>query len=512
MRRFLGLAILAAAVGAVGAPATGAAERRVEAPAVAPGCDPLGGQRCLLPWPNDYFTRRAKTPTGRTLALTASMMPRNAAGVPIEPADYNHSDGFSPGQTIVVKVPGLDTPEAFARTGAGAGHRPRPHLRPPGADRGDQRPDRTAAPDLGRDRLEREHAGEHRVADPPGVNFREGERYIVALRRPQGRRRKTDRGGPRLPALPRPRRTRLSRVRGAAGPTWSRSSARCARPASSAATSTSPGTSRWRASARCRAGSLSIRDRAFAELGDRNLRDLQGRGRLARFTVDTVIERTPAEEPNVSRRVEGHVTVPCFLDAAGCPSGSRYDLGPDGLPQRIPGNTYDAPLRLQHPALGQPRRARRARRCTGTACSATPARWARATSSSSATRTTCSCAPRTGSGWPRRTSPTRSAILQDLSRFPSLADRLQQGFLDFMFLGRTMIHPPGFASNPAFQRDGRPLIDTRRLFYYGNSQGGIAGGALTARGAGLQPLGALRRRDELQPAADAQHRLRPLRR
>ena len=61
-----------------------------------------------------------------------------------------------------------------------------------------------------------------------------------------------------------------------------------------------------------------------------------------------------------------------------------------------------------------------------------------------------------------------------------LADRLQQGFLDFMFLGRTMIHPAGLASNPAFQRDGRPLIDTRRLFYYGNSQGGIAGGALTA--------------------------------
>ena len=43
-----------------------------------------------------------------------------------------------------------------------------------------------------------------------------------------------------------------------------------------------------------------------------------------------------------------------------------------------------------------------------------------------------------------------------------------------------MIHQAGFASNPAFQLDGRPLIDTRRLFYYGNSQGGIAGGALTA--------------------------------
>ena len=49
-----------------------------------------------------------------------------------------------------------------------------------------------------------------------------------------------------------------------------------------------------------------------------------------------------------------------------------------------------------------------------------------------------------------------------------------------MFVGRAMIHPAGFASHPAFRQESRPLIDTRRLFYYGNSQGGIAGGALTA--------------------------------
>ena len=36
---------------------------------------------------------------------------------------------------------------------------------------------------------------------------------------------------------------------------------------------------------------LSIRDRAFAELGDRNLRDLKVEGASPQFTVDTVIER-----------------------------------------------------------------------------------------------------------------------------------------------------------------------------------------------------------------------------
>ena len=72
------------------------------------------------------------------------------------------------------------------------------------------------------------------------------------------------------------------------------------------------------------------------------------------------------------------------------------------------------------------------------------------------------------------------ATLQNFARFPALTDRLQQGFVNFLYLGRLMIHPDGFATNAAFQDEGRSVIDTRRLFYDGNSQGGIFGGALTA--------------------------------
>ena len=53
--------------------------------------------------------------------------------------------------------------------------------------------------------------------------------------------------------------------------------------------------------------------------------------------------------------------------------------------------------------------------------------------------------------------------------------------LNFLLLGRLMIHPQGLAADPAFQVARRtPLIDTGALFYDGNSQGGIIGGALTA--------------------------------
>ncbi|MGH2793117.1 MAG: hypothetical protein ACRDKG_02320, partial [Actinomycetota bacterium] len=72
--------------------------------------------------------------------------------------------------------------------------------------------------------------------------------------------------------------------------------------------------------------------------------------------------------------------------------------------------------------------------------------------------------------------------LLDPSNMPSLIDRAQQGFLNFLMLGRALVHPAGLASDPAFQAGGVPIIETGKLSYDGNSQGGIMGGALTALG------------------------------
>ena len=49
-----------------------------------------------------------------------------------------------------------------------------------------------------------------------------------------------------------------------------------------------------------------------------------------------------------------------------------------------------------------------------------------------------------------------------------------------MYLGRALIHPQGLGTDPAFRGGGASAIDTTRLYYDGNSQGGIMGGALTA--------------------------------
>lgn len=71
-------------------------------------------------------------------------------------------------------------------------------------------------------------------------------------------------------------------------------------------------------------------------------------------------------------------------------------------------------------------------------------------------------------------------ILNDISFFPSLADRAQQGFLNFQYVGRALIHEDGLGTHEAFQVGGQSVLDTSELFYNGNSQGGIMGGALTA--------------------------------
>ena len=91
------------------------------APAAKPAadCQPYGKTPCLLPFPNNLFTKRDhSTPTGLRVHLPASAMPVNTKGSGRRSRQYDRNDGFSPGSAIVVHVPGLDNAAAFNRTGA----------------------------------------------------------------------------------------------------------------------------------------------------------------------------------------------------------------------------------------------------------------------------------------------------------------------------------------------------------------------------------------------------------
>jgi hypothetical protein len=65
------------------------------APPAAARCDNLDPAVCLQPFPNNYFTKpSSKMDTGLKVNFAITDMPRNAAGKPIQPRQWNRNDGF----------------------------------------------------------------------------------------------------------------------------------------------------------------------------------------------------------------------------------------------------------------------------------------------------------------------------------------------------------------------------------------------------------------------------------
>jgi hypothetical protein len=494
----------------------------VEAPAdvqVTGTCDDLDPAHCLLPFPNDLFTvGDPSTATGKRVRLDLLAMPRNVAGVPVRPDEWNRNDGFSPGTPILARVPGLDL---HATWGSPLDHlqdlswylRPDAPIVLLDADTGERHPfwselDTNAGTD----------DGERVLVLRPAVNLAEGHRYIVALRD----LRTAD--GATIPAGP----AFAAHRDGTADP----GDPRTADLAEVLSTLERAGVAReglhlaWDftvASERSLTErALAIRDDAFARLGDDDLADGVPSGAPPAFTVDAVEDLADGA---TLRRVTGTLTVPNYLtpqveagltppldeparavldalppeatdalDGLGLPigvgdlvgqglsvPGSRFhtDGSVDGLPTVDPvqpsvevpftceiarGSDLEPsdPLLYGHGLLGS-----------------------RSEVGGSSTRELRErgFSPCAVDWWGMSTAdlPNVASILLEVSQFPSLADRAQQGFLNFLYLGRALVHPGGFAAHPAFlAADGTPLIDPATLGYDGNSQGGIMGGALTA--------------------------------
>ena len=437
-------------------------------------CDFIDPSVCLYPFPNDWFA--AGSGSSRRLNLHPDSMPANVTGKRVDPAAWNRNDGFSPGQLIVTKVPGLDTPRAFRRTRAV----PITDMRQ--AYRRDQ-------PIVVIDAKARERhliwseldANAESPEDVvlhirPGRNFVEGRRYIVALRNLK------DAGGKTIPAQPAFRIYRdrvatdepLIETRRAHFESIFRTLRRAKIPRKSLYLAWDfTVASERNLSERM----LAIRDDAFGQLGDDRLGDLKVEGEPPIFGVTGVEDFDESENEFVMRRVEGRVMVPCYLSLPGCPPGANFNYGEENIPAQLPGNVQAANFICNIPR----------------AAASTPARPSLYGHGllGDASEVDSSKLQRIGnrygfmfcatdwSGMSQEDIPNAVTILNDISRMDTLADRGQQGMLNFLFLGRAMIHPDGFSSDPAFQVDGRSVIDTRRLHYTGGSQGGIMGGGLT---------------------------------
>ncbi len=439
-------------------------------------------------------------------------MPANVDGKHIDARPYNLNDGFSPGQPIVLEVPGLNSTAALNRTGAV----PINHI---GRFRDPQQPIVLIDAETGRRwpiwaeiDSNATKPGSVALEIHPAWNLVARHRYIVALRRLKTASGETI----QAPAAFRYYRDRIPSDQ-------QRINQRRADFRSIFQTLNQAGIRRqdlylaWdftvASDQNIAARMLRIRNAAFAKLGDTKLADRIVQGSSPAFDVTDVTNFTPAQNARIAREVEGTFTVPCYLvpncapgggsssTAAACPPGTATGLPTSSASSRAPRSRARAaparPSLYGHGLFGS----------AGEVSSSGQAELAN-------TYNFVLCAT-DEIGMSSSDIPNTIGMLSDLSSFPELADRLQQGLLNELFLGRAMIHRNGFSSAPAFRVDGTmgtpSVINRSQLYYDGNSQGGIMGGALTAVAPDFTRVGARRAGDALFAPPAALRRFRLLR-
>lgn len=509
------------------------------------GCDPIDPAQCMLPYPNDWFTRPdPSSATGRRLDLNALAMPKNVVGVPINPADYNRSDGFGAGSTLLTVVPGMTKNADLAESNlptdvnmavnddySSAGAQGTPGVILFDATTGKIWPvwveiDQYTA-EAGVLPAGAEGSVQQDLMIHPAKNLLDGHRYIVALRAlhtDSGTVAQPDAsfetfvkdflhpaaptgGALGLPALPPadPRVDHMNRIFEdlAEQPGWSVS----ADPAQLYLAWDFTTASTQNVTGRL----LSIRDDAFEQLGSTKAQIDAGQdtGSAPKFTVSSVTDfqgNNPSGanyNPNVAREIQGSFAVPCYIAPTcsppvrcknlsssspfdDCPSPGSFSYAdpanPDADPSQVPGQSYQAdyiciagrtgfdagrpliPVDYGHGLFG-----------SASEVTASP-------QEEMANREGMLYCATDWFGWANSDVPNALLAISDLSNFSFLADRGQQGELDFLYLQRLLANPGGFASNAAFQyAPGDPIVNLDDGVYYdGNSQGGIFGGTVCA--------------------------------
>ena len=288
-----------------------------------------------------------------------------------------------------------------------------------------------------------------------------------------------------------------------------------ARRASRARACTSPGTSPSRASA-----NLTERAPAHARRGVRAPRRYQpGRRRRCKenapaFTVTKRRGRS-TDEPGVAKRINGHVPGAVLPgQRRDCEPGGEFDFESNrwsNLPVRSPGRASStAPFYCNVPTAAErvPQAAASVQYGHGLLGVGRARSIDREPDIQRHGRGAQHDVLRDGLDrlQQRRERPVRDGgPARTSSLFPSFVDRMQQGFLDQIFLGRLMLHEKGFKSHAGLPT-GRPadLRQRRRCSTTRNSQGGIHGRRPDGAGARLPERRPRRPGDQLlDPAARA---------
>jgi hypothetical protein len=442
-------------------------------------CEILNDVECLLPYPSSRFLVPADTPTGWRLALPEVGMPRQS-GRALSPEPYNQVDGFSPTVQILMHFPGgvdLERSNAARLLPAARTY----DARALAADSPTVLLDVSTDPPV---RVLHFIELDARASGPdrqvlflrPGRSLIPGHRYIVAVRHlvhPDGTSVEAE---PAFAALRDERPTDVAAIL-----------ARRAQFAEIFATLAANSIARdelvlafdfvVQSDVGLTGQMLSMRDQAFAWLAE------QGDAGARTFSIDRVIENDCAA-PGVSvwRQVEGTYQVPLFLkgdpvtnpetpaflntDDRGMPVQNGFTSPPFTI--SIPcvaladGGTPQSPVVLGHGLFGDGR---------GFVSSVASAGVEYITG---ATDWRGLSAPDISGDLP---STFVGRVVLGLRNFPAMPDRLRQGQLNTLVLGK-MMKTAVFNVDPAFQTPtgvGVFAGPAGEEYYLGGSLGGIMG-------------------------------------
>ena len=426
-----------------------------------PGCDPLDTRACVLPFPSDALTvADNSSETGRRVALPEQGLPSNSSGVPVDPAAWNRNDGFSANTPLLVWLDDLD-PIASELT--------------PWTDLASSLDDdaTTVLVDVATGErvalwaevdVDASSVSGELLVMRPAISLSPATTYAVGLRglvttagapvepspafRAMRDRLATDVG------LVEDRREAMDRAFDALERSGiARDGLQFAWTFTTASTENTT--------------------EEILRMRDETLDGLETAA--PEYEITTVTENP---EPGLARLVEGTYSVPNWMTLGGGP-GTILNRGDDGFPtlngvQQSPfacaiaasvldgdepahAVLYGHGLLGSHLEVGAGNIVAMSNEHDALYCAT---KWA---------------------GFSEDDIPTAISALEDFSDFPTFVDRMSQGLINQLVLGRLMLADNGLVSEPAFQRsDGSIMLDNSTLHYDGNSQGGIMGMALAA--------------------------------
>jgi len=442
-------------------------------------CDVLDSSHCLLPFPNNFFTRSdSNTDTGLRINFAYDRLVPNIAGKFFDPTEWNRNDGFSPGPMMLAHVPGVDLEASNA-----------PTLVELGTSLNDDSAIVVIDAETGEKQLiwgeldswaEPDDVQRQALIIRAAKSLQEGRRYIVALREMKdstGNRLVAsdafrvfrDNVATTVPALE-SRREGMERIfsdleragiaRNELFLAWDFTVA-----------STRNITER----------TLFLRDQALQELGDN----------VPSFSINEVVDSPVGDTENFARIVRGVFQVPNYLSVESSTPGVGFNYtvdlrdNPDAMPERLSENAMidvdfscfvPQTLRDQVSA-GQ---GSGTVRIVGHGLFLDREMFTRFSGDPDGEASPVVSCLIDWWGMSSPDVPFTSVILSDVSQFPALVERVQHSYINMVYLAELLLHEEGLVNHDAFQINDTPLFDNSEVFFVGQSQGAVIGGGAMA--------------------------------